>query len=330
MKTLILLSTFLIGNSLAANASRVCISLSNANSDCTTQLIFNDGAIAGFDKTDREMKEIPRNHLNYIYSMGEKGQKLFVNHCPKPSQYFSVSIQISIQQAGTFNLAIDDMENDLGGIDFSLTDVLSSETVKLTPGFTKELVFNEAEINSTKNFILHVFPAPVFSSTAVTCSGSKDGSIQVAFCEKGQWEVKLRNGVAQLAKNTNTTSASEFKDLGAGIYFVQIWKNNMMIDEEIVSVAHPPLPKAQFQISADTMFCGKTFFTTNLSDGGNHWYWEFGDNSVSNAYQPSHKYQTAGKYTVTLTTADATGCVSVSTKTIFVSGEKDGNVVISN
>src|ERR1700745_2190465 len=125
MKTLILLPAFFIGNFIAANASGISISLGNQNSECKTELIFADGATSGFDKKiDQALKEIPGNNLNYIYSMDEKGKRMFQNYCPRPTEYFSVQMQISIHQAGAFDLLLEGEQNDLKGIDFSLTDVL--------------------------------------------------------------------------------------------------------------------------------------------------------------------------------------------------------------
>jgi len=61
-----------------------------------------------------------------------------------------------------------------------------------------------------------------------------------------------------------------------------------------------------------------SYFNSSASTGNPvAWYWDFGDPLSGNAdtstlQNPSHTYNTAGCYTVTLTTTNALGCVSVS------------------
>ncbi|MCB0535324.1 MAG: PKD domain-containing protein [Saprospiraceae bacterium] len=61
--------------------------------------------------------------------------------------------------------------------------------------------------------------------------------------------------------------------------------------------------------------CGQTLDATSV----NSIEWDFGDGTVvKNAYQPSHTYQSAGSYLVTLTVGDNNNCIGKITKTLFV------------
>lgn len=53
-----------------------------------------------------------------------------------------------------------------------------------------------------------------------------------------------------------------------------------------------------YQIDAEEV----TF--TNLSTNGEHFFWNFGDNSFSNTFSPIHSYSTSGSYTVKLITSN--------------------------
>ena len=53
-------------------------------------------------------------------------------------------------------------------------------------------------------------------------------------------------------------------------------------------------------------------FTDGSLNGPTSWYWEFGDGGTSTSQNPSHTYQTAGTYDVTLTAQNANGSNSLT------------------
>ncbi len=67
----------------------------------------------------------------------------------------------------------------------------------------------------------------------------------------------------------------------------------------------------------------------NNSVNGNTYSWDFGDNSTSTQYQPSHQYNAAGVYTVTLIVSDSANCYEPDTAIIQVNiGDFQGGVTI--
>ena len=48
---------------------------------------------------------------------------------------------------------------------------------------------------------------------------------------------------------------------------------------------------------------------SNLSQGGNTYFWDFGDGNTSNLFAPNHIYQDTGHYTITLIVSDSMGCL---------------------
>ncbi|MEM9984127.1 MAG: PKD domain-containing protein, partial [Bacteroidota bacterium] len=71
-------------------------------------------------------------------------------------------------------------------------------------------------------------------------------------------------------------------------------------------------PVADFTLSPTGGCIPFPVSATDLSTPGNgainQWTWDFGDGTVSNQANPSHTYQTAGMYDVSLTVTDANGC----------------------
>jgi gliding motility-associated-like protein len=72
--------------------------------------------------------------------------------------------------------------------------------------------------------------------------------------------------------------------------------------------------------TADTTKACKPPFAVNFQATGatSGLTWDFGDGTTSTQQNPSHTYQTAGTYNVTLSATNATGCVSTVTKSGFI------------
>lgn len=67
------------------------------------------------------------------------------------------------------------------------------------------------------------------------------------------------------------------------------------------SVDEVPLPTAEFSFSSENNFLEQTLVSfKNESLNGKEFTWDFGDNSVSTVINPTHTYQSSGKYKVVL------------------------------
>ena len=67
---------------------------------------------------------------------------------------------------------------------------------------------------------------------------------------------------------------------------------------------------------------------TNLSQGGNQYYWDFGDGNTSTQFSPSHTYQDTGFFEVSLVVSDSLGCLETDTATIFLDVFNVNNAII--
>jgi PKD repeat protein len=63
----------------------------------------------------------------------------------------------------------------------------------------------------------------------------------------------------------------------------------------------------------------KVKFTDKSSDKPTSWKWSFGDGTSSTCKHPTHTYDKAGKYTVTLTVKDAAGNTAKKCRCVVVS-----------
>lgn len=76
---------------------------------------------------------------------------------------------------------------------------------------------------------------------------------------------------------------------------------------------------AAFEISNNVVCKNQPIFTINTSTNSDNYLWDFGDNSTSTDFEPSHTYSQSGPYDITLTTTNSYGCVDSFSKHISIS-----------
>jgi PKD repeat protein len=70
--------------------------------------------------------------------------------------------------------------------------------------------------------------------------------------------------------------------------------------------------------SGNEVFAGDTIYFKALAESANSWEWFFGDGTSSYEINPTHIYQNAGNYSLTLNTRNPTGCTASVTKAFAV------------
>ena len=68
---------------------------------------------------------------------------------------------------------------------------------------------------------------------------------------------------------------------------------------------------------------------TNLSQGGNQYFWDFGDGNTSNLPDPYHTYSDTGTYSVTLIVSDTGNCVIPDTSNVLVDIYEVNNAAVN-
>jgi len=114
--------------------------------------------------------------------------------------------------------------------------------------------------------------------------------------------------------------------VAAGSYTVSLTATNAggsdaETKEDYIAVSEPPppAPTANFSATPTAGTAPLALDFTDLSTGDpTSWSWDFGDGGTSTGQNPSHAYEAAGIYTVTLTATNAGGS-DAETKTNYIS-----------
>ena len=61
-----------------------------------------------------------------------------------------------------------------------------------------------------------------------------------------------------------------------------------------------------------------------ISEGGEYWYWSFGDGQTSTEKHPSMTYETSNYYTVQLIAENYLGCKDTTFRNIYIKPELQG------
>lgn len=169
--------------------------------------------------------------------------------------------------------------------------------------------------------VLHMF-ATGPASPAFTCSSSggaiyeKTSPLEAISFEPGYGTVVLQDADSDRVQNTsstkqNLTSATGLVLLAVNSATARYWHHYDALGGSPPPPPPPPpppAPTADFACSPTTGTAPLAVTCTDLSsDGPVSWAWEFGDGGTSSTQNPSHTYQSAGTYTVSLTATNASG-----------------------
>lgn len=119
--------------------------------------------------------------------------------------------------------------------------------------------------------------------------------------------------------NTSTQQSPSHAYSMAGNYSVTLIVANVQscADTIVLPVTVHPKPVASF--SATTVCFNNPTVFTNFSWGNTvSWSWAFGDGNTSTIQNPSHTYNTAGSFSVTLISTDVNGCKDTAQMPITV------------
>lgn len=165
----------------------------------------------------------------------------------------------------------------------------------------------------------------------------------IRFCEESQVEYtftannvqhvnwQVTGGTLQPG-STNTNAEILWGSSGNGNLTLTVTYNNNTVEVLSVCVEKIAKPKAAFMIDGvdpkQNRFCVDTAISfDNLSTENNgtaivSYLWDFGDGSFSNAFEPSHSYDTPGDYTVILIVTNSCNCSDTYEMKLTITDEK--------
>ncbi|MFZ5906076.1 MAG: PKD domain-containing protein [Nitrospirota bacterium] len=162
--------------------------------------------------------------------------------------------------------------------------------------------------------------APTANFTGSPTSGTAPLTVNFTDTSTGgptSWSWNFGDGGTSALQNPSHTYNA------AGTYTVSLTATNAYgSDSETktgyITVTTPPPPVANFTGSPTSGTAPLTVNFTDTSTGGpTSWSWNFGDGGTSALQNPSHTYNAAGTYTVSLTATNASGSDS-ETKTGYI------------
>jgi gliding motility-associated-like protein len=166
--------------------------------------------------------------------------------------------------------------------------------------------------------VVNQFPVSSFSATSV-CSGLPTIFTDASSVIAGNiisWSWDFGDGGSSQLQHPSHLFAS------AGNYSVTLvtTSNNGCTSSTTSSVTVNPLPVADFTFANVCAGSPLNFTDISLVTSGNitGYLWDFGDGSGSALQNPTHSFNTAGNYNVSLTVTTAGGCTSTINQTIVI------------
>lgn len=199
-----------------------------------------------------------------------------------------------------------------------------SHTYNAAGSFTVALTVTNAvgtDTETKSNYITANTPVPVAAFSANTTSGVKP--LTVAFTDTStnsptSWSWDFGDSSTSTLQNPTHTYST------AGTYTVSLIATNAGGSDTETKVVYITVteavvtPVAAFSANVTSGDLPLTAaFTDSSANGPTSWAWTFGDGGTSTSRNPTHTYNVAGTYTVTLTATNAAGS-DVETKTSYI------------
>lgn len=140
-------------------------------------------------------------------------------------------------------------------------------------------------------------------------------------CQGNQLELETGRGDAEnyLWNTGDTTSQITINNAGTYTLFAES-ANGCSINDTITIGIKGLAPTPKFSFQNICFGDSANFIDSSLANSGaiNQWIWNFGDGTSDSIQNPSHLYQSPGKYEVSLLVLTDSGCESISRDSILI------------
>ena len=245
---------------------------------------------------------------SYVWDFGDKTTSNKVN-----SKYGNYFIKHKYASPGTYDVKL--TETDMCGVSHVFTD--------------------EVNINSSPGIAQNTESLGIFFETNDSICANRDVSMAYSSFEPINI-VNFGDGSA-LYSGKNPIDAFKHRYSSAGDYELKLNQMNSCGDT-IISSSFITVQTCLLPLSANfnyNLSMNAVSFASPGSDHATSWYWNFGDNAVTNGQYAVHSYQKIGSYTVCLYTGDNKGdtanyCQVIKIDTVACNAIADYSAYTSN
>lgn len=177
-------------------------------------------------------------------------------------------------------------------------------------------VTSDAGCTNSISHQIDVFPLPIVDFTVnPLCFGGPTNFIDQTTIPAGgtavSWQWQFGDGNGDNVQNPSHTYANP------NTYNIELTveTDNGCIDNAVQSVDIFPLPVADFNVNNECFYDALNFQNTS-STNATQFQWSFGDGATSNQENPSHQYNSAGIYEVTLIVNTDNSCADTITQEV--------------
>jgi len=302
----------------AASHDLIRLALSGAGFSDETVVRFRAGATSAFDphrdayKLKSTVPGVPA-----LYSKSTNDRFSINTHGPLTAAV-TIPVHFEAETSGHYTLRAEDVSSFDPTAFVYLEDVQTNTWQDLRLHST--YAFQAATGDPKDRFRLHFHPPLQATVTDAGCVGM-NGRIELVQNGPATWNYTLTdaNGLI-LASGVNWNGTTQLTGLAGGDFYLTLdnGQGYQVLDTLTIGAAQPVA--AGFTASTSSTPVGLPVQFQNTSTGAQQYTWDFGDGTVLTGMQhPSHAYQSAGTYRVTLIAANAQ-CGDTSETDIEVAG----------
>lgn len=302
---------------------RLWVSLTNPANDYNETLIaFMDDATDAADPL-LDAKKLNGNAGIAFYTK-MNGRNYAIQSLAPLSTEKIIPLGFKSNVSGMHTLALKQLEN----LDESVVVLLEDKTLGVFQNLRLSEVYSFSSAAGTfdSRFYLHFNPAMEISAMTQECN-EQTGSISISQPGSRQWNVVVKDVAGNAVHTQNGFSGMLFIDVAPGTYSVECTDNSGYTFSKNIEVASLRQAASDFNFyyRLRTPEIGSIIYFSDNSSGADFNEWNFGDGtSATNEQRPTHVYSRTGLFNVTLRVGND-DCESVSTKTIFITGNAVGN-----
>ncbi len=201
------------------------------------------------------------------------------------------------------------------------------ESIFLNVSSNQNIIWSTGETQS----MIEVNSAGTYSVVVSNSCGTDTASINITYISLPDISI-LEGDMISLCEGESTViAASSSQNIvwnngsnnptisinSPGIYYV-VQQNQCGSDTAFVTLSIVPSPIASFTASPTSGIVPLTVSTQNNSIGANQYFWNFGNGSNSNDFEPQFTFNAPGEYIVSLIAENNIGCTDQDTVMIIV------------